>query len=111
MHRYVAGDMKCKVVSLHLTRLSKLPQWLRLLTCRLFLQMRAHSRDWMVMSMDMADHTTLRTILGPALPFYSRLLPSGSTHYLGWGRKWSGERAVAIAKLKGSAFQLVEDRF
>lgn len=73
--------------------------------------MRAHSRDQMVMSMDLADHATLRTILGQALPFHSRMLPSCAAHYLGWGRKWSGKRAVAIAKAKGVAFQLVEDGF
>lgn len=99
------------VVSLHLTRLLKLHQWLRLLTCRLFVSMRAHSRDSMVMSMDLADHPTLRAILGQALPFHSRLLPSRAAHYLGWGRKWSGKRAVAIAEAKGGAFQLVEDGF
>lgn len=61
--------------------------------------------------MDLSDHLTLRAILGQAPSFHSRLLPSRASHYLGWGRKWSGKRAVTIAEAKGGTFQLVEDGF
>ena len=103
--------MEGKAISLYLTRLSKLPQWLRLFACRIFFPMRTPSRNFMVTSMDLADHLTLRAILGQAPSFHSRLLPSRAAHYLGWGRKWSGKRAVAIAQAKGGVFQLVEDGF
>jgi len=38
-------------------------------------------------------------------------LPYQGELVLGWGRKWSGQRAVAIAAAEGKEFQLVEDGF
>jgi len=61
--------------------------------------------------MDIAEDPTLRTLLGHAPFFHSRLLPSRGNTILGWGRKWSGKRAVSIAAKKGVAFQLIEDGF
>jgi capsular polysaccharide export protein len=43
--------------------------------------------------------------------FYSRLLVFKGSTVLGWGRKWSGHRAAALAKQHGQSFQLVEDGF
>lgn len=43
--------------------------------------------------------------------FYSRLLVLKGSTVLGWGRKWSGHRAAALAKQHGQSFQLVEDGF
>ena len=43
--------------------------------------------------------------------FYSRLLPLKGNTVLGWGRKWSGRRAMALAENHGRAFRLVEDGF
>ncbi|WP_415184114.1 capsular polysaccharide biosynthesis protein [Phaeovulum sp.] len=78
---------------------------------RLFLPAGAPGRAWMATSMDLCDHPTLPALLGFAPAFHSRLLPSRAAVYLGWGRKWSGRRAVAIAASAGAEFRLLEDGF
>lgn len=93
------------------TRLRKAPQWLGLISRRVFLPAGAPEREWMATSMDLCDHVTLRALLGFAPRFHSRLLPSRAAIYLGWGRKWSGRRAVAIAASTGAQFRLLEDGF
>jgi capsular polysaccharide export protein len=93
------------------TRLRKLPQWLRLIAGHLLLTDSDRGQATLVTSMDLADHPTLRVILGRAPAFHSRLLPSRTALYIGWGRKWSGRRAVAIAKANGTDFCLLEDGF
>ena len=54
---------------------------------------------------------TLSTVLRDCSVFYSRLLPLKGNTVLGWGRKWSGRRAIALAADHGRAFCLVEDGF
>lgn len=105
--------VSCKVSknALIVKRLSKLPQWLRLLARYIFLTNHARGQAILVTSMDLADHPTLRVALGYSPVFHSRLLPSRAALYLGWGRKWSGRRAVAIAEAKGAEFRLLEDGF
>lgn len=61
--------------------------------------------------MDLAEDSTLSTLLGYPPLFYSRLLPFKGHTILGWGRKWSGRHAVALAAGKGVAFELIEDGF
>lgn len=92
-------------------RLRKLPQYLRLVAGHLLLIGCKRRQTILVTSMDLADHPTLRALLGSASVFHSRLLPSHAQTYFGWGRKWSGLRAVSIAAAKGTAFELIEDGF
>jgi len=53
----------------------------------------------------------MSAMLGARPFFYSRLLPLKGEIVLGWGRKWSGQRAVALAAQHSRAFRLVEDGF
>ena len=62
-------------------------------------------------SLRLAQAVSLRTFLGEHPLFYSRLLPKKSKMILGWGRKWSGQRAVVLAKKEGNLFKLLEDGF
>lgn len=98
-------------LKLLLVRLSKAPQWVGLLVRRLSLSADRAELEWMVASMDLAGHPTLRAVLGFKPGFHSRLLPERAKVYLGWGCKWSGRRAVAIAEVAGKDFRLVEDGF
>ena len=98
----VAQTVKC---------ISKIPQCLRLITETLLLIHRERGKATLVTSMDLADHPTLQAILGRAPAFHSRLLPSRAALYIGWGRKWSGRRAVALAEATGAEFWLLEDGF
>lgn len=96
---------------LALSRLRKAPQWLGLLFQRLLIPTDAPSQTSLTTSMDLAQHATLRGLLGFAPAFHSRLLRSHANTYIGWGQKWSGRRAVAIAAKTGAKFQLIEDGF
>ena len=78
---------------------------------RLFSLGLARSTAVSVTSMDLAEDPTLSTLLGCTPLFYSRLLPLKGNTILGWGRKWSGRRAVSIAAEKGIEFELIEDGF
>jgi capsular polysaccharide export protein len=62
-------------------------------------------------SLILAQSQPLSTIIGDRPVFYSRLLPLKANTVLGWGRKWSGRRAMALAAHHGLAFRLVEDGF
>lgn len=62
-------------------------------------------------SLELTKDPSLHVILGYKPPFHSRLLPSRAAVYLGWGRRWSGRRAMAIATTAGKQFQLIEDGF
>ena len=62
-------------------------------------------------SMALTRCDCLRTILGLEPVYYSRLLKSRHDVIIGWGRKRSGKRAVAIAAETGSDFLLLEDGF
>ncbi|WP_099045681.1 capsular polysaccharide biosynthesis protein [Ruegeria profundi] len=92
-------------------RLRKAPQWLTLFAQRLRMSATGVACDSLTTSMDLAQHPTLRGLLGFAPAFHSRLLTSSAKTYIGWGRKWSGRRAVAIAAQKGAEFTLLEDGF
>ena len=92
-------------------RATKALQWLRLIAFRLLSMVMAKSTAVSVSSMDLAEDSTLSTLLGYTPLFYSRLLPLKEGTILGWGRKWSGQRAVSIAAEKGVAFKLIEDGF
>lgn len=92
-------------------RARKVPQWLRLMAFRLLSMVMARSPAVSVTSMDLAEDSTLITLLGYTPLFYSRLLPFRENTILGWGRKWSGRRAVSIAAEKGIRFELIEDGF
>lgn len=92
-------------------RARKVPQWLRLMAFRLLSMVIARSTAASVTSMDLAEDSTLRTLLGYSPLFYSRLLPLKASTVLGWGCKWSGRRAVSIAAEKGIEFELIEDGF
>lgn len=50
-------------------------------------------------------------MLGARPIFYSRLLPLRAAHVVGWGRKWSGQRAARIAARSGAKLCLIEDGF
>lgn len=62
-------------------------------------------------SLALARSTSLFSTDGERLYFHIRLLPLHGELVLGWGRKWSGQRAVEIATAKDKEFQLVEDGF
>lgn len=62
-------------------------------------------------SLILTQSETLTVLLEERPIFYSRLLPLKGCVIIGWGRKWSGQRAVSLAKEKGKRFQLVEDGF
>lgn len=62
-------------------------------------------------SLQLAASQTLAVILGERPVFYSRLRPLGCENFLGWGRKWSGRRAIELSVHYGRAFRLVEDGF
>lgn len=94
-----------------LSRLRKAPQWIGLVSQRLLIPKGAPQQTSLTTSMDLSQHTSLRRLLGFAPAFHSRLLKSQASTYIGWGRKWSGRRAVAISARTGAQFQLIEDGF
>ena len=59
----------------------------------------------------MARSLVLSAVFGEQPVFYSRLLALKGDTVLGWGRKWSGRRAEALAAQHGREFRLVEDGF
>lgn len=95
----------------YFVRARKAPQWLRVMALRFLAMVMGRSTAISVTSMDLAEDSTLSTLLGYQPLFYSRLLPLDGYKILGWGRKWSGRRAVSIAAEKGIAFELIEDGF
>jgi len=62
-------------------------------------------------SLLLARSQPLSSILGDRPVFYSRLLPLKGNTVLGWGRKWSGRRAMSLAAHHGLELRLVEDGF
>lgn len=73
---------------------------------------RGMDRGVCATSIDLCDSPSLRTVLGGVSPvFHSRLLPRRGGTIIGWGRKWSGKRAVTIAGAAGRAYLLLEDGF
>jgi capsular polysaccharide export protein len=70
------------------------------------------SCEYLATSMDLCESPSLRAVLGGLLPtFQSRLLPLRQGMIVGWGRKWSGRRAVTLAGAADQAFLLLEDGF
>lgn len=62
-------------------------------------------------SLVLAESQTLSTLVQERPVFYSRILPFKGRTVLGWGRKWSGRRAIVLAVSYGREFRLVEDGF
>lgn len=73
--------------------------------------MAAKTTTYTCTSLLLADSQTLSTVLQERPVFYSRLLPLRGNTFVGWGRKWSGRRAMALAAHHGRDFCLVEDGF
>lgn len=73
--------------------------------------MAAQSAGYVCTSLLLTQSMSLWTVLDERPVFYSRLLPMKGRIVVGWGRKWSGQRAVALAKEERKRFQLVEDGF
>lgn len=73
--------------------------------------MASHTTDYACTSLLLARSLPLSTVFGSPPVFYSRLLPLKGNTVLGWGRKWSGRRAISLATRHGRAFCLVEDGF
>jgi capsular polysaccharide export protein len=97
-------------IQLSVARLLKGPQWVRLMWFST--AMPGRRCDYLATSMDLCDSPSLRAVLGgPPPTFHSRLLPARQGTLIGWGRKWSGKRAVTIAGAAGRAFLLLEDGF
>jgi capsular polysaccharide export protein len=88
-------------------RLLKLSQWVRMLA------RRAMARQGAILatSMDICDDPAVTEIFGTQPQFHSRLIAPRADRYIGWGRKWSGRRAVEIAQRHDAAFTLLEDGF
>lgn len=63
------------------------------------------------MSLVMGRSKSLSVALGSRPLFYSRLLPLKGDVVVGWGRKWSGQRAERIAAEYNRPLQLIEDGF
>lgn len=97
-----------RILDIQANRLLKSAQWFRVMMARLFAR---SSSDVLVTSMDLSEHKALVGILKTTPGFYSRIFRSKFTTVIGWGRKWSGERALAISKEKGLNFLLIEDGF
>ncbi|MDO6591637.1 capsular polysaccharide biosynthesis protein [Loktanella sp. D2R18] len=94
-------------IALTYRRLAKAGQWLRMMAKRLL--PGAHGD--LATSMDLCDDPLVARALGRAPVFHSRLIPTRAERYIGWGRKWSGRRAVDIAKQKNATALLLEDGF
>lgn len=62
-------------------------------------------------SLVLTGSQTLSTLVKERPVFYSRILPLKGRTVLGWGRKWSGRRAIVLAASHGREFRLVEDGF
>lgn len=62
-------------------------------------------------SMSLARSEALMIIFGSRPLFHSRLLPLKGGTVVGWGRKWSGQRATQISQVYGCAVLLIEDGF
>lgn len=97
--------------NLLLSRVLKFPQWISLILKRLRKDGNSASSTMVATSMDLCTQRSLAGILGFSPGFFSRLLRSEHKTILGWGRKWSGARAVAIAERDGTEFVLLEDGF
>jgi capsular polysaccharide export protein len=89
-------------------RLSSAPSW-----CKQFLRtaLAPKAKRSACTSLMMARSLALSAVLGERPVFYSRLLALKGDTVLGWGRKWSGRRAEALAAQHGREFRLVEDGF
>ena len=87
----------------------KAPQWLRLMHKA---WRSRNSADIASTSMDLCDAPNLNVLLGGQdLVFYSRLFRSDVKALVGWGRKWSGQRAVVLSQSLNKRCLLLEDGF
>lgn len=95
-------------IKLTLRRFRKLPQWLRLTAEACFQREKA---TLSATSMDLCDDPHLQILLGARPRFHSRLRKDAAPTIVGWGRKWSGQRANNIAAHDGKSCLLIEDGF
>lgn len=103
-------QMKHHTISLYLQRFCKFPQWVRL--SFIAVSTPGNRSEFLATSMDFCENRSLHVLLGNKAPtFYTRLLPTQQGTIIGWGRKWSGRRAVAISLEVGKEFRLIEDGF
>jgi len=93
------------------SRASKIPQWIMAVGLRIIRRASGSSEPFLSTSLNLCKHPLLPTVLGAAPMFDSRILPAGTSTYLGWGRKWSGQRAVKLANERQAQFYLLEDGF
>lgn len=98
-------------IGLIFRRAAKLKLWIYLIARRFLENTKPEPKKTMATSMDLSIDPTLRAILGFSPHFYSRLLKLRPETTIGWGRKWSGDRAVAIAAKGNTGFILLEDGF
>ncbi len=94
-------------IALAFRRAAKVGQWLRMMAKRLL----SGAHGDLATSMDLCDDPLVAKALGRAPAFHSRLIPTRAGRYIGWGRKWSGHRAVDIAKQNNASALLLEDGF
>lgn len=73
--------------------------------------MASPTTNYFCTSLLLARSHVLSAALNERPVFYSRLLPFEGKFVLGWGRKWSGQRAMSLAAHHGCDFHLIEDGF
>lgn len=89
-------------------RLRLLPIWL----IEMSLTLRAGRTPLQAaLSMSLARQAGLARLTGVRPVFRSRLYPSAPARLIGWGRRWSGQRAVALGRRTGRPVLLLEDGF
>ena len=83
------------------------------LWCRHFFRtlMAPKTTAYACTSLVLADYKILSILAKDRPAFYSRILPLKGKTILGWGRKYSGKRAIALAQNYGLGCYLVEDGF
>lgn len=99
-----------KRLGLLYSRAGKGPQWLRAMFRRLAFPDQRRPQA-LCTSLDLAQDATLSVLTERRLAFHSRLLKPAAQEFIGWGRRWSGLRAVELARRHGGRFILVEDGF
>lgn len=88
-------------------RLGKPIQWLRVMSRRIMGQ----GGGILATSMDLTDDPIVAAFLPDKPEFHSRLIRPNAHSFVGWGRRWSGRRAVKMAAQYGANTLLLEDGF
>lgn len=97
-------------ITLWVRRGRKAPQWLRAVLSRC-LAGTASQPTALCTSLDLAEDRVLATLIGKRPGFHSRLQRPRAREFIGWGRKWSGQRAVDLGHRTSGRFLLLEDGF